>query len=149
VTSIKVTDVATALWTVLDTALSVEVLDGPWQTEMSVPVYVVVGHDDDPDTNEAVLADQIPSDLSRNMRQEIGAVNCVIVAASGGTDMAALRASAKQTFNDVGTTLAGNPTLGGVVQRAEYGTQFLLKQEANDDGITAKLLFSVGYTASV
>ena len=148
-TTTKTTDTVTALWTVLDAALTVPVLDGPWQTEISTSVYVVVGHNDDPDSNEAVFATQEVSALADTARQEVGSVNCYIVAQAGDGDMAALRAKAKQAFADIGATLAANPTLGAVVQRSKYGTDFLLKQEANDDGIAARLLFSIGYTASV
>jgi hypothetical protein len=144
------TDALTALYTVLKAALAPTlVLDGPALTELSVPVYVVVGHDDDPDSNEAALTDQAPSALSLTTRQESGRINCVIVAASGGEDRAALRATTKTTLSAVGAALAANPTLSGAVQRAEPGTQALLKQEPNENGIYVTRVFTVAYTAAV
>jgi hypothetical protein len=149
-TTVKVLDTLTALNTVLKAALSpTPVLDGPGLSESSMAVYVVVGHDDDPDANEAAAYDQQISSMDMLERQELGAVFCLVVAQSGGADMATVRVAARDTAAAVDTALRADPTLGGVVGRAWYGLAGTTKQEANNDGIAVRLTFTVNYEAAV
>ncbi len=144
----KILDATSALVTFLDNALTVPVLDGPWQTELSTPTFVVVGHDDDPDSNEAAAYRAEFTSMESVARVEMGQINCLVVAWSGGTDMAALRTSARDTAIAVDAALRADPTLGGVVGRADYGQGGVVKAEANPDGIVVRLTFTVDYQAA-
>ncbi len=147
--STKLLDVVSALVTFLDTALTIPVLDGPWQSEASWPVWIVVGHDDDPDSNEAAAYRQDFTSMESESRIENGSDNCMVVAVSGGVDMALLRTSARDTAALVDAALRADPTLGGVVGRADYGTFGVLKQGADPDGISVLLTFTVDYQVAV
>jgi hypothetical protein len=145
-TTVKVLDTLTALNTVLKAALSpTPVLDGPGLSESSMAVYVVVGHDDDPDANEAAAYRADFDSMESVARIELGSVNCYIVAQSGGADMATVRVTARDTAAAVDTALRADPTLGGVVGRADYGASGVVKQESNTDGIAVLLTFTVDY----
>jgi hypothetical protein len=141
----RVIDAVNALNTTLRAALTVPVLDGPGLSESSMPVYVVVGHDDDPDSNEAAAYLQDFTSMESESRIERGQVSCLIVAWYGSSDMAVLRTTAQATATAVDTALRADPTLGGVVGRAEYGTSGVLRQESNEDGLAVRLTFTVDY----
>ncbi len=142
----KILDAVTALNTTLRAALApVPVLDGPGLSESSMTVYVVVGHDDDPDANEAAAYRADFDSMESVARIELGSVNCYVVAQSGGADLAAARVTARDTVAAVDTALRADPTLGGVVGRADYGASGVVKQESNPDGIAVLLTFTVDY----
>jgi hypothetical protein len=145
----KITDATGALYTVLKAALTVDVLDGPGLSQAEMPTYVVIGHDDDPDSNEAGTYDQQISSIDMVDRQELGAIFCLIVAQSGSGDMATLRTATRDTANAIDTALRANPTLSGVVGRAWYGLTGATKQEANNDGIFVRLTCTINYEAAV
>ncbi len=145
----KILDVVSGLVTFLDAALTIPVLDGPWQTETSWPVWIVVGHDDDPDSNEAAAYRADFDSMESVARVELGSVNCLIRASSGGVDMALPRTSIRDTAAAVDTALRADPTLGGVVGRADYGSSGVLKQGTDGNGIFVLLTFTVDYQVAV
>lgn len=147
--STKVLDAVTAVVTVLDAALSIPVLDGPQQTEQYMPVYVLVGHDDDPESNEAATYGQEFTSTEEVARIEVGQVLCMVIGHSGGTGMAAVRTSVRDTSIAVDTALQANPTLSGVVGRAVYGSNGVPKQTAGQSGISVRLPFTVDYQVVV
>lgn len=147
--STKVTDAVSALVTVLDAALSATVVDGPMLGYADVPVCVFVGYDDEPDSDAAASYGQELTAMSLGARLEVGSVGCVVSAYSGGTDLAGLRATARDTAIAVDAALQANPTLSGAVRRAAFGTGGALKQKTTVDGINARLTFTVDYEATV
>jgi hypothetical protein len=147
---VKNLDAITALATVLKAALApTPVFDSFVLSDQSMPLVVLVGNDDDPDSQQAGTYDQQISSMDMVDRQELGAIFCVIVAQSGGADMAGLRVTVRDTANAIDVALRANPTLGGVVDRAWYGLAGETKAEPNAAGINARLTFTVNYEAAV
>jgi hypothetical protein len=147
--SMRVFDVITALLAMFDTALTAPVRDGPYVVRGSDPLFVVVGHDGDPESTDAASGGQSWSALGAKAREEAGSVFCVIVGQSGGSDLAALRQTVEDTSTAIEAALRTDPTLGGVVQYAGFGTAFGLNQEANENGIAVLLTFNVDYMARI
>jgi hypothetical protein len=147
---VKNLDAITALATVLKAALApTPVFDSFVMTDQYMPLLVLVGNDDDPDSVTAGTYDQQISSMDMVDRQELGAIFCVIVAQSGGEDMAGLRVTVRNTANAIDVALRANPTLSGVVDRAWYGLSGETKSEPNAAGINARLTFTVNYEAAV
>jgi hypothetical protein len=144
---VKNLDAITALYTVLKAALApTPVFDSFVLTDQSMPLLVLVANADDPESITTGTYDQQFTDLAQGDRQELGAILCVIVAQSGGEDIAGLRVTTRNTANAIDATLRANPTLGGVVDRAWFGLSGETKAEP---GINARLVFTVNYEAAV
>jgi len=147
---VKNLDAITALYTVLKAALApTPVFDSFVLTDQYMPLVVKVGNDDDPDSITTGTYDQQFTDLALAGRQELGAIFCVIVAQTGGEDMAGLRVIVRDTANAIDVALRANPTLSGVVDRAWYGLAGETKAEPNAAGINARLTFTVNYEAAL
>jgi hypothetical protein len=147
---VKNLDAITALYTVLKAALApIPVFDSFVLSDQYMPLVVLVGNDDDPDSITTGTYDQQFTDLALADRQEFpGAIFGVIVAQSGGADMAGLRVIVRDTANAIDAALRANPTLSGVVDRAWYG----LSGESKADpagGINVRLTFTINYEAAV
>jgi hypothetical protein len=148
---VKNLDAITALYTVLKAALApTPVFDSFVLTDQSMPLVVKVANDDDPDSKTTGQYDQQFTSLDMTDRQESPAfIFCVIVAQSGGADMAGLRVTVRDTATSIDAALRANPTLSGVVDRAWFGLSGETKAEANPGGINARLVFTVNYEAAV
>ena len=148
--STRVFDTITALLSMFDTALTVPVRDGPYVVRGSDPLFVVVGHDGEPASVDAASGSQSWASIGAKARDEAGSITCVIVGQSGGSDLAELRQTVEDTSTAVEAALRTDPTLGGVVQYAGFGTSFGLSQEADpDQGLAVQLTFNVDYMARI
>jgi hypothetical protein len=146
---VKNLDAITALYTVLKAALApTPVFDSFVLTDQHMPLVVLVGNDDDPDSTATGQYDQQFTDLAMADRQELGSIFGVIVAQSGGADMAALRVQARDTATAIDTALQANPTLSGVVGRAWYGLVGETKADPSA-GLNVRLTFTVNYEAAL
>jgi hypothetical protein len=147
--STKVFDTITALLAFFDAALTVPVRDGPYVVRGSDPLFVVVGHNGDPESNNAAGGGQAWSALGTRARDETASVDCVVDGWSGGSDLAALRQTVEDALDAISTALRTDPTLGGAVQSAGMGGTFNLSQEANEAGLFVRYPFTVDYMARI
>jgi hypothetical protein len=146
---VKNLDAITALYTVLKAALApTPVFDSFVLTDQSMPLLVLVANDDDPDSTTTGTYEQDFTSMDEVARLEAGTVFGVIVAQSGGTDMAALRVQVRDTANAIDTALQANPTLSGAVNRAWYGLSGETKADPAG-GLNVRLTFVVNYEAAV
>jgi hypothetical protein len=134
---------------VLKAALApIPVFDSFVLSDQYMPLVVLVGNDDDPDSITTGTYEQDFTSMDEVARLEAGTVFGVIVAQSGGTDMAALRVQVRDTANAIDTALQANPTLSGAVNRAWYGLSGETKADPAG-GLNVRLTFVVNYEAAV
>jgi hypothetical protein len=146
---VKNLDAITALATVLKAALApTPVFDSFVLSDQYMPLVVLVGNDDDPDSITTGTYNQDFTSMDEVARLEVGTIFGVVVAQSGGTDMTALRVQARDTANAIDTALQANPTLSGAVNRAWYGLSGETKADPAG-GLNVRLTFSVNYEAAL
>jgi hypothetical protein len=146
---VKNLDAITALYTVLKAALApTPVFDSFVLSDQYMPLVVLVANDDDPESVATGTYDQDFTSMDQVARLEVGTVFGVIVAQSGGADMAGLRVIVRDTANAVDAALRAHPTLSGVVDRAWFGLSGGTKADPAG-GIDVRLTFTVNYEAAV
>jgi len=110
--------------------------------------YVLVGDDEDPDSETSSTFEQEWADLGCSSKHERGAIPCVAVASTGDTDPIAVRTTAYQLLAACETALRANRTLGGLVMTSQLQRGASAAGQATE-GALAKVQFEITYLAQV
>lgn len=138
VTATRAGDVIDALLTAFQAVPGVKVYDGQ-PFKLDVPDVIVVGFSP---SRPAVDVNQRTSDWDDG-RAETMTVVCLASALRGKPDIAPVRARAMEILDAVQAALAADPTLGGLVERAEIGMDLSVEQAQTDKGAAVTVEFSV------
>ena len=143
--------VVDALIAALTTA-GLAVIDGPGITDDPLPLSVHVGWGD-PDSDqieESASADQTWAWLGHTQRDETVTVHCRVVAWSGNSDTASMKAARDAAFGafaDIGSTIQSDPSLGasasGVLNVTDVGRIALYQVQDDEAGTRADVAFDV------
>ena len=94
----------------------------------------------------AVEITQTKPDLSRGNRHEVLSIVCLASSARGETHTTSrVRQEAVDLLDRVRVMLAANRSLGGLVRRAELGTELSMDQ-AQGDGVSVTIEFTIQVT---
>ena len=140
-------DLLNAVVLALDTALDIDVFDGPAVTGSGSKHYVIVGATElaDEDTDESAFTSDgewrtVP--IQAGHRSEDITIPCAIVAWSGAGTYATLRTQIETTLNSIATALlTASPLVTG--QTYIDITNLSLRQVADDDGLECRLTFDL------
>lgn len=146
-------DVAVAVAAALDSALSIDVFDGPPTSGDALTAYVCIGANP-PDSLEpnAGNIEQEYHDLGASAtKDERGTIRCHLSCWSGDTDLAALRSTALGYFDTIQSTLRANPTLSLTGTRApEIEVSGMeVRQGYSSQGIRVDLSFVLSYVCLI
>lgn len=145
-------DVTTALVSALDTALAVDVFDGPPNTGGSLTSFVCIGANPE-DVDGVAEPDaggfaQEYHDLGPSAtKTENGSINCYLELWSGDSSFTTLRTSAFTLLDTINDTLRDNPTLSltNVMAPELELSQTTIRQGYTSSGVRVQLRFTIRY----
>lgn len=138
-----VLDALLALWRAqLDE--TVTVTDGPQITDAALQRVVCVGWDgDDEGDGEAVTWTQAYRGLGAGVKDETITVTCVAICWNGGDTVRTARDDVYALFAEIEASVRDDTSLGLAPPSIAAITTGRLHQEANSDGVMARLPFTV------
>lgn len=142
----------TGLWqaATATTLAGVKVADGPQVNSDPSPAWLFVGSDGGEPSEFMESANAQQSWLAFNkIKREDGSVTCAAVVVQGGTDVPTVRAAAYGVVSAAEDVLRTDPMLGGAVSLQAYLSSHQLFVKQTNDGVVARVVFTVTYQAQI
>lgn len=115
--------------------------------------FLMVGSDDpDSETSaESATVEQAWAHANSTARDERGEVNCVALSWNGDTNQKTVRDSVYAIVAAVENVLRADPTVGGVpgLLYTGFGTSQTLRQNQFQEGVDARLAFTIAFRARI
>lgn len=152
-------DVQAALATVFAAAVTpTDVFSGPRPRTGSAPrTFLLIGADggdtgvNDGLSDDGLRANQVPSPMGNNWRDETGAILCAAWAWSGDTPLGPLRTDVQQLFDACAGALRADRTLDGVLGAAGIAQMsgIAIRETQTQKGPFVRAGFTVTYQAVI
>jgi len=126
----------------------VQIYDGPDINIDSYPEnWIAVGHDGNEDGDVQVSDSRNTWELVGNYKMwEDGTLNCTLVAQSGDTHLAPIRAQAQSMLSAVDTIIRSDPSIGGAVLYSGLDSHRIRQMQTNA-GAAVMIDFTIMYRA--